>query len=134
MNPVFVDASFWIALRSRQEPEHKAARELAQRLAAERQPLLTTDLVFAEIHAYFSRWRRLREQILSDFWDSGLFQLRDTSFADKQAAVRLLRANDDKTYSFCDAVSFVVMQRLHLRRVASFDEHFRQHGGFEVLS
>ena len=134
MNPVFVDASFWIALRARGEPEHEAARELARRLAAERQALLTTDLVFAEIHAYFSRWRRLREQVLADFWDSRLFQFRDTSFADKTAAVRLLRANRDKTYSFCDAVSFVVMQRLHLRRVVSYDEHFRQFGEFEVLS
>jgi predicted nucleic acid-binding protein len=134
MNPVFVDASFWIALRSREEPEHEAARELARQLAAERQLLVTTDLVFAEIHAYFSRWRRLREQILSDFWDSGLFQFRDTSYADKEAAVKILRENQDKTYSFCDAVSFVVIRRLHLRRAASYDEHFRQFGGFEVLS
>ena len=134
MNPVFIDASFWIALRSRDEPEHEAARELARRLAAERQPLVTTDLVFAEIHAYFSRFRRLREQVLSDFWDRGLFQVRDTTFADKQAAVRLLRAHPDKTYSFCDAVSFVVIKRLHLRRAASYDDHFRQFGGFEVLS
>jgi predicted nucleic acid-binding protein len=134
MNPVFIDASFWIALRARDEPEHAAACELAHRLAAERQPLVTTDLVFAEIHAYFSRYRRLREQILSDFWDSGLFQFRDTTFADKQQAVRLLRANQDKSYSFCDAVSFVVIERLHLRRVASFDPHFRQFGRFEVLS
>jgi len=134
MNPVFVDASFWIALRSRDEPEHEAARELARRLAAERQPLVTTDLVFAEIHAYFSRWRKLREQVISDFWDSGLFQFRDTTYADKEAAIRVLRANQDKTYSFCDAVSFVVIQRLHLRRAASYDDHFRQHGGFEVLS
>ena len=133
MNPVFVDASFWIALRSREEPEHEAARELGRRLAVERQPLVTTDLVFAEIHAYFSRWRRLREQILSEFWDSCLFQFRDTTYADKEEAVRLLRANQDKTYSFCDAVSFVVINRLHLRRAASYDEHFRQFGGFEVL-
>ncbi len=134
MNPVFIDASFWIALRSREEPEHESARELARRLAAERQILVTTDLVFAEIHAYFSRWRRLREQILSDFWNSGLFQFQDTTYADKEEAVRLLRANQDKTYSFCDAVSFVVIKRLHLRRAASYDEHFRQFGGVEVLS
>jgi predicted nucleic acid-binding protein len=48
--------------------------------------------------------------------------------------VKLLRENQDKTYSFCDAVSFVVIKRLHLRRAASYDDHFRQFGGFEVLS
>jgi predicted nucleic acid-binding protein len=96
---------------------------------------VTTDLVFAEIHAYFLPVADgCANKFWQEFWDSGLFQFRDTTYADKEEAVRLLRANQDKTYSFCDAVSFVVIKRLHLRRAASYDEHFRQFGGFAVLT
>jgi predicted nucleic acid-binding protein len=31
-------------------------------------------------------------------------------------------------------LSFVVMRRLEIKQVATFDEHFRQFGEFEVLS
>ena len=52
---------------------------------------------------------------------------------DHDAAVALLRANDDKGYSLCDAVSFVVMDRLGISHGIAFDRHFRQYGRFTIL-
>ena len=60
--------------------------------------------------------------------------LAEVSSEDNQRAIALLRKHDDKTYPFCDAVSFVVMRRLEVRRAAAFDDHFNQFGEFEVLS
>jgi predicted nucleic acid-binding protein len=133
MNAVFVDASYWIAFRDRNEERHAGARRLGAELAAQRTPLCTTTFVFAEVYAYFARFPILREQLIHDFWESGAIRLIDPAYTDQEEAIRILRSQRDKDYSFCDAISFVVMRRFDLQRVAAFDDHFRQFGGFEVI-
>ncbi|MGH7978612.1 MAG: hypothetical protein ACREE6_04510 [Limisphaerales bacterium] len=49
------------------------------------------------------------------------------------AAIELLRVNRDNTYPLCDALSFVIMRRLVIRRAVSFDKHFHQFGEFEII-
>ena len=89
--------------------------------------------MFAETHATFARSQAVRERIIADFWENPLLHFAEVTDADHRAAIRLLRRHDDKSFPFCDAISFVVMQRLGIRRVAAFDEHFRQMGGFEMI-
>lgn len=50
------------------------------------------------------------------------------SDADLKRAEMILYQYEDKDYSYCDAISFAVMERLHLRLAFAFDGHFRQHG------
>jgi predicted nucleic acid-binding protein len=75
-------------------------------------------------------------QIARGFLDeveAGLARVVHVTRDDHRRAVELIRAHQDKSYSLCDAVSFVVMEPLRIRRAASFDQHFRQYGKFEVL-
>ena len=48
-------------------------------------------------------------------------------------AIELVRHHRDKSYSLCDAYSFVVMHRLRIADVIAFDRHFREYGKFAVL-
>ena len=48
--------------------------------------------------------------------------------SDERKAIALVRAHKDKTYSLCDAQSFVVMERLRIRDAIAADEDFRQYG------
>lgn len=48
-------------------------------------------------------------------------------------AVALLLARSDKTYSLCDAVSFVIMDRLDLTDALTTDKHFMQEGFVRLL-
>ena len=131
---VFIDSSFWIAFRSDEQTYHTRAREIVAGLFRERAEFLATPFVFAEIHATFTRSPKIREQIISDFWENPLMHLAEVSTEDSRAAIALLRKYSDKSYPFCDAVSFVVMQRLDIKRAAAFDAHFQQFGQFEILS
>lgn len=130
---VFVDASFWVVYRDTDELRQPLAARILGELFQERSPLVTTLPVLCEIHAYFARRPLARHRVLKDLCDNPIVTLEEISQKDKSAALEILRKNHDKTYSLCDALSFVVMRRLRVRRAASFDRHFRQFGEFQVI-
>lgn len=133
MIAVLADSSFWMGLRHPRDQYHQRATRIARDLLSQRTTLVVTPLIFAEVHATFSRMRLLRERVIRDFWENAAVHMEDVSHADQCEAIELLRTYDDKEYSFCDACSFVVMKRMGLRRAATFDDHFRQMGKFEVI-
>ncbi len=130
---VLLDASFWIALRDSREPRHSQARQAAENLLRQRIRFVFTTFILAETHAYFSRSAAMRGQILDDAQRNPALRWEPVSHSDETAAVALLRQQRDKEYSLCDVISFVVMRRLGISRAASYDGHFRQFGGFEIV-
>jgi predicted nucleic acid-binding protein len=52
---------------------------------------------------------------------------------DEQKAMRIILDYRDKAFSYCDATSFAVIERLRIRDVMAFDRHLRQYGKFELL-
>jgi predicted nucleic acid-binding protein len=132
-NEIFLDASFWIAARDRKDPNCKMAHETLVRVAKSRAPLVTTLLVAAETHAYFSR-SKMRLFILEELENNPAMKIEPVNDADQNTAISLLRQYSDKEFSLCDAVTFGVMERLEIKRALSLDHHFKQYGKFEVIS
>lgn len=133
MNHVFTDASFWIGLRDTKDQFHRDAAKVAQHLIEQRLHLVLTPFVFAEVHAQFSRARRTSAQVIRDCWENPVVKMEHPSLGDQEQGIEILRSNRDKSYSFCDAVSFAVMLRLRITRVVTFDQHFHQFGQFVVI-
>jgi predicted nucleic acid-binding protein len=131
---IFLDASFWIAYRDQDDAPHPIARRIVLDLFRERTQLVTILPVICEIHAYFAREISTRQRILNDLCGNRILAVEEISQSDQEEAVELLRSRRDRSYSLCDALSFIVMRRLHLRRALSFDNHFRQFGEFEIIS
>jgi predicted nucleic acid-binding protein len=44
-----------------------------------------------------------------------------------------LRAHEDKSYSLCDAMSLVVMERMKITDAIAFDRHFAEYGRFALI-
>ena len=63
-----------------------------------------------------------------DLVEGGDCEIIRVTEVDERDAIALLRAQADKSYSLCDALSFVVMKRLGIREALAFDRHFRQFG------
>ncbi|HEV8543254.1 MAG TPA: PIN domain-containing protein [Verrucomicrobiae bacterium] len=133
MKLFFADAGFWIGLRNRTDINHRRALRIAEKVMHQRVSLLLTPLVFAEVHAHFARSLPIREQVIRDCWENPIVKVEQATPSDQTQAMQILRAHKDKTFSFCDAVSFAVMLRLEITTALSFDEHFRQFGRFDVL-
>ena len=131
---VFLDASFWIACRDERQNLHEQAKRILSAVFRRRIKFVTTLPVLCEIHAHFCRNMKKKRLIIQDFDNNPLVQIEAITNADQQQAFELLRSQTDKTYSLCDAISFVVIRRLGVSQVLSFDKHFRQFGEFEIIS
>lgn len=129
---IFLDASFWIAYRDERQEQHARAVELLRGAFRERARFFITLPVICEIHAHFARSRRKKRAVLDDFYSNPVVEIAQVSARDQSEALDLLRTHHDKSYSLCDAISFIVMRRLKVTRALVFDDHFRQFGGFEV--
>ncbi len=136
MKRVFVDTGAWFAHLVAEDADHAAAVRLFERARAERFWLATTNAVVFETHALLvnraREGRSLALNFLGDL-DAGLCHVERVTRDDETQATALLRAHADKGYSLCDALSFVVIERLHVDAAIAFDRHFAQFGRFAVL-
>ena len=129
---IFVDTSFWVALRNRRDNSHDLARKLLASYAAE--PLLTSNHVRGETWTFLRRRAGHRSAV--DFLDSidrsPRVRLLFVSEEVETATLRWLRRHDEREYSFVDATSFALMRSLRIREALAFDGDFTA-AGFREL-
>ena len=136
MKPVFVDSGAFFGHLVAEDAAHDAAVVLFTRAMTESWDLVTTNFVVAETYALLiNRARRGRQLALQliDAVQAGTFRVERVSPDDEARAMALVRQQADKTYSLCDAMSFVVMERLGITEAIAFDRHFAEYGRFTVL-
>jgi predicted nucleic acid-binding protein len=133
---VFVDSGGFFALLAPEDRFHERARALFLRANGERWRLVTTNVVVIETYALLlTRSRGGRQNALNflDMVTADAYQVERIRRADEERAFALVRAHQDKAYSLCDALSFVVMERLGITEAIAFDRHFRAYGRFTIL-
>lgn len=129
----FVDSGAWIAFFNAADDNHAAAEALIRRATGRQIPLLTTNLVLAEVHRLLlfragpPAARRALEAIDASAFVRIVFPDRD-----RHAAARAwLSKLGDQKISYADATSFAVMEAERCRVAISFDRDFWL-AGFEL--
>jgi predicted nucleic acid-binding protein len=123
---VFVDAvAFYAAMDSRDQ-NHTLAQEGFARIVRERRPLVTSNLVVAETYALARS--RLGHGAASAWLGSLDLSIEYQQPSDHERVVILLARYSDKGFSYTDAASFVMMERLDIPLAFTFDAHYRQYG------
>ena len=129
---IFVDSSFWIAEAMSRDGRHEEAVRLAASQASER--VSTSNLVVGETWTFLRRRAGYRVAMR---WLDAANGLRELTVQrineDLEAeAWAWLRVHDERPYSFVDATSFALMQRLRISDVLAFDGDFAA-AGFNEL-
>jgi predicted nucleic acid-binding protein len=131
LSPLFVDSSGFYALIDRDDDNHRRARILFRAAATQRRQLVTTNFVLAEAHALIlSRLGRALAARWLFTLTAGVIRVTEE---DESRARAIIMTYQDKDFSYCDAASFAVMERLDLPQAVAFDVHFRQYARFEIL-
>jgi predicted nucleic acid-binding protein len=126
---IFVDTAAFYGLADPGDSCHPAAVALARQLSTAPVQLVTTNFVVAETHAlllirqgYATALRFLDELAI------GTLAVVSVSATDEERAQAIIRRYTDKSYSYTDASSFAVMERLDIAQAFTFDRNFLQHG------
>mgnify|MGYP001821612406 CR=1 FL=1 len=130
---IFVDTSFWIAFRDERDQHHDRAKAIMGELFHARVPLVITDYIFAETHAYFVRSVPKREQVMRDLLGNPVVSVQEVDHRDRKLALAWLSDYRDKAWSYVDALSFALIERMRIPAAVSFDQHFGQPGGFKHI-
>ena len=129
---MFLDTSGFLCFLDRRDRRHTEALRLYQNARVR----LTSNYVLAEYVA-LAHVRRLPRQQILDFSKTILADVEvGIVWIDEdlhQKAVELLLARADKTYSLCDAVSFVLMRERGIIEALTTDRHFEQEGFVRLL-
>lgn len=130
MTGLFVDTAGWMACADASDPVHAASRTARDQALRAGQILVTSDYIVDEtltllrVHlgarAAGSWWRQI----------DGSTRLRweRIDVARFERAIAFFLRHADKSFSFTDCTSFVLMKELKLDRALTTDEHFRQAG------
>jgi uncharacterized protein len=138
MRRVFVDTGGFVALLVAEDQMHGRAAELFSTASRERWLLVTTNVVVIETYSVLLARARDGRRAAISFLDavrasSAALAVEPIRADDEATAETLVRTHADKTYSLCDAISFVVMGRLGITEAIAFDRHFREYGRFTIL-
>ena len=129
---IFVDTSAWFARVVPTDPHHPTA---FQWTAANEERLITTDYVVDETltllrsRGHITYALSLGELLFSE----SIADLHYLTPDEILAAWIVFRDYSDKDWSFTDATSKVVIEKLGIRQAFAFDEHFRQFGSVEIV-
>lgn len=130
MARILVDTSAVYALLDAGDRWHRAARDAIEAIKRSREEPLLTNFLVAECHALLLA--RLGSDVARRWLLGNAWPIERVTARDEERAAEIIRRYEDKTFSYTDAASFAVMERLGLRRVVAFDAHYRQYG-FEVV-
>ena len=129
---IFVDTSFWAALRNPRDDLRRQALALWGKHAD--RPLLTTNHVVGETWTLLRRRadHRRAAQFLDSLEASPRIEVRHVAAGLEVEALGWLRRHDEREYSFVDATSFAVMRALRVDQALAFDNDFSA-AGFREL-
>ena len=123
---LFIDAGAWVALYIVRDENHERAEQAWARLRRDRPPLLTSNLVIAEVATLLMR--RLGAEVAVErvrriYRSSAIQIIRSTEEDEMNALVRMVKYADQYV-GFVDCVSFVLMERLVADTAFTFDHHY----------
>ena len=126
MATLLVDTSAVYALVDRNDTCHESARACLKALAKERATPILTNFIIAECYALILARHGgalTRRWLFGNVW-----RVERVTIEDEERAKEILQSHADKTFSYTDASSFALMERLKIRRAFAFDRHFEQYG------
>jgi predicted nucleic acid-binding protein len=130
---VLLDTSGLLCYLHQNESQHQEAVQLLNNAS---QRSLTHSYVLAELVALALIRRFPRSAVLAFVMDLLDNLDVETVWVDEQLhreAMKLLIDRQDKTYSLCDAVSFVLMRQRGMTEALTTDRHFEQEGFVRLL-
>lgn len=131
MKSIFIDTSVFYAVLNKKDKYHKKAKEFFLTASKRNLHFITSNFVVAETHALLLN-RVGRDIALLWLKAVPAIIVRATE-TDEERAKEIILTYMDKDFSYCDTVSFSIIERLSIEKVLAFDKHFKAYGKFSFV-
>ncbi len=134
-NNCFIDTGAYFACFYKQDRYHSNSLKIWKKLEADTSTgIVTTNHILNETATLLSRRASYKFAALKlkEIYNSDILIKRPTQKDEIKALDFFLKFADQKV-SLTDSLSFVVMQKLGIKKVFTFDRHF-EYAGFEMIS
>lgn len=120
-----------LAVVDASDEHHARALDTMKHMADEAAGAFTTNYIEVEAHALLLC--RLGRGMARQWLMTHAVPVAHATAAEEETARGLVARYADKDWSFCDAISFALMEARGVRRAFAYDRHFQQVAGIEVL-
>lgn len=131
---IFIDSSAYIAYYNKRDENHEKAKNFLDKIKSkEISPIIfyTSDYIFDEvlttIIALTGR-KDLAIKVGNAILSSKITKIIKVDSKIFNEAWELFKKYKDKTWSFTDCTSFIIMKINNIKRAFTFDEHYKQVG------
>jgi predicted nucleic acid-binding protein len=130
MQRIFVDTGGWYAAMVLKDYSHEKAKQFLENNTL---PLITSDYVMDETVTLLQSRTNHHHAVsfLNVLQNSRKIQLLYLTPEQITKTINLFCSRKDKSWSFTDCSSFILMQEHHIHTAFAFDEHF-QPAGFQT--
>ncbi|QKQ72310.1 type II toxin-antitoxin system VapC family toxin [Nostoc sp. TCL240-02] len=130
----FLDTSYILALEIKNEDAHQKVLQNWATLIKSKPVLMTTTYVFDEVVTFFNSRNPHYKAVevgnrLLESPDIELIEIERTLF---NQGWEYFQKHKDKSYSFTDCLSFIIMQQREIVIALTLDNHFYQ-AGFQIF-
>jgi predicted nucleic acid-binding protein len=126
MAQALVDTSAVYALLDRKDANHHRALTALRTLPRRGLTPVLSNFIVAESHALLLS--RLGPRVARDWLIKQIWPVEAVTPSDEKRAKEIIERYDDKTFSYTDATTFALMERLEIKQALAFDAHFLQYG------
>lgn len=126
MEGIIIDTSAMYALLDKSDSFHEQAKELFSKLSKDNLDISITNFIVAECHAIICT--RFGHELARKWLQNLYWPVERVSEEDEKKAKEIIISYTDKSFSYTDATTFAVMERLGITKVLTFDQHFNQYG------
>lgn len=127
---VIVDTGAFLAILYAKDKRHLSAGAALKYLALNNFNVFTTNFIMAETYALINS--RLGSHYARIWLKNLVWLIERVTEQDEIRAREVLLAHTDKDYSYTDAASFALMERMGVDTAFTFDRHFAQFG-FNII-
>ncbi len=128
---IFIDTCAFIGFFHKKDAMHKLSMEIWEQIRKDEKTFVTTNHVLDELATLLGRKTDFSYSArkMKRVYTSGIYIERSTEI-DELRALDYFEKYADQNVSFTDCLSFVMMEKLSIKQVFTFDRHF-EYAGFE---
>ncbi len=123
---IYLDTGAFLSRFLKNDNCHKKALKKWEQIKKSKYKCVTSNFILDETFTLLGRWTdyKFAAEKANIIYSSNIIEILRPEYDDELAAIKLFQKFSDQKVSYKDCISFILMKRMKIKYVFSFDRHF----------